>query len=146
MIYQNAPMSVSMAPTDEFLATTHVESRAICLWSNRTQFEDGVTGTKVIKKPVHMALPDVAAELNGDIAVAASRGDDGEISDEEEDGEDFDVDKLPPPTGHIGTLKFSGKNQNKWKALVNYEKMMQKARLPDSSDAKDEKVAPFFLA
>lgn len=28
-----APMSVSMSPTGDFLATTHVDSLGICLWS-----------------------------------------------------------------------------------------------------------------
>ena len=102
MLFQSPPMSVSLAPTGEFMKSlTHVESRAVCLWENRMYFESGVKGTRVVKKPVHMVLPDVAAEVEND-EMSPVRLDDGDISESDEsDAEDFDVSKLPPPTGYL---------------------------------------------
>ena len=37
--FKNAPLSIDFAPSGEFLATSHLNSKAVFLWSNRTYFD-----------------------------------------------------------------------------------------------------------
>jgi len=36
--FKNAPLSLDFSPSGEFLATSHVNSKAVFLWSNKTYF------------------------------------------------------------------------------------------------------------
>ena len=57
--FKNAPLSLDFSPSGEFLATSHIDSKAIYLWSNRTYFSSTIV-QKVPKKPVEIDLPTLA--------------------------------------------------------------------------------------
>lgn len=40
--FKNAPLSVDFSPSGEFLATSHLNSKAVYLWSNRTFFSNTI--------------------------------------------------------------------------------------------------------
>jgi len=40
--FQNAPLSLDFSPSGEFLATSHIDSKAVYLWSNRTYFSNTI--------------------------------------------------------------------------------------------------------
>jgi U3 small nucleolar RNA-associated protein 21 len=54
--FSNAPLSLDFSPSGEFLATSHIDSKAVYLWSNRTYFSNTIV-QKVPKKPVEIDMP-----------------------------------------------------------------------------------------
>lgn len=57
--FQNAPLSIDFSPSGEFLATSHLNSKAVYLWSNRTFFSNTIV-QKVPKAPVEIDLPQLS--------------------------------------------------------------------------------------
>jgi len=57
--FKNAPLSIDFSPSGEFLATSHINSKAVYLWSNKTFFSNMVI-QKVPKAPVNIDLPDLS--------------------------------------------------------------------------------------
>ena len=138
MYFKSAPTSVSWSHTGEYLATTHVESRAVCLWMNRGYFEGGPSSTRTVRKAVHMLLPDVAVD-GEDLAYGE---DEDEISDEENEDE-IDYSNLPETIGHAGTLQNSGGNPEKWHSLIHIDAVKARGKLKEEEE--EVKSAPFFL-
>ena len=54
--FKNAPLSLDFSPSGEFLATSHLNSKAVFLWSNRSFFQQVVI-QKVPTKAVEIDLP-----------------------------------------------------------------------------------------
>jgi U3 small nucleolar RNA-associated protein 21 len=54
--FRNAPLSLDFSLSGEYLATTHVGSKAVFLWSNKSFFSDIII-QKVPTKPVYIDLP-----------------------------------------------------------------------------------------
>jgi U3 small nucleolar RNA-associated protein 21 len=54
--FKNAPLSVDFAPSGEFLATSHLNSKAVFLWSSRAFFQQIVI-QKVPSEPIEIDLP-----------------------------------------------------------------------------------------
>lgn len=59
MKFKNAPLSLDFSPSGEFLATSHINSKAVYLWSSRTFFSNVIV-QKVPKVPVEIDLPDLS--------------------------------------------------------------------------------------
>lgn len=57
--FKNAPLSLDFSPSGEFLATSHVNSKAVFLWSNKTYFQNVVV-QKVPKHPIDLDMPDLS--------------------------------------------------------------------------------------
>jgi U3 small nucleolar RNA-associated protein 21 len=57
--FQSAPISLDFSPSGEFLATSHVGSKALYLWSNRGHFESLII-QRVPDKPILIELPSLA--------------------------------------------------------------------------------------
>lgn len=57
--FKNAPLSLDFSPSGEFLATSHVNSKAVFLWSNKTYFQNVVV-QKVPKHPINLDMPDLS--------------------------------------------------------------------------------------
>jgi len=57
--FKNAPLSLDFAPSGEFLATSHLNSKAVFLWSSRTYFSNVVI-QRVPNKPTEIDLPDLS--------------------------------------------------------------------------------------
>ena len=58
--FKNAPLSIDFSISGEYLATSHVGSKAVFLWSNRAFFQNIVI-QKVPTKPVMIDLPTLAS-------------------------------------------------------------------------------------
>ena len=56
--HKNAPLSLDFSPSGEFLATSHLNSKAVYLWSSRTYFSNVVI-QRVPTKPIEIDLPDL---------------------------------------------------------------------------------------
>ena len=54
--FERAPLSIDFSLSGEFLATSHVGSKAVFLWSNKSFFTD-VTIQKVATAPTRIDLP-----------------------------------------------------------------------------------------
>jgi U3 small nucleolar RNA-associated protein 21 len=54
--FKNAPLSIDFSPSGEFLATSHLNSKAVFLWSNRAFFQHIVI-QKVPTQPKSIDLP-----------------------------------------------------------------------------------------
>jgi U3 small nucleolar RNA-associated protein 21 len=57
--FKSAPLSIDFAPSGEFLATSHIDSKSVFLWSNRTFFSNVIV-QKVPKEPTDIDLPDLS--------------------------------------------------------------------------------------
>ena len=56
--HKNAPLSLDFSPSGEFLATSHLNSKAVYLWSSRTYFSNVVI-QRVPTKPIEIDLSDL---------------------------------------------------------------------------------------
>lgn len=54
--FRQAPLSLDFAPSGEFLATSHLNSKAVFLWSNKAFFQQVVI-QRVPNKPAEIDLP-----------------------------------------------------------------------------------------
>ena len=59
--FKNAPISLDFSPSGEFLATSHLQSKAVYLWSCRTFFSNTVV-QKVPRHPVEIDLPELSTQ------------------------------------------------------------------------------------
>jgi U3 small nucleolar RNA-associated protein 21 len=58
--FQNAPLSIDFSLSGEYLATCHVGSKAVFLWSNKAFFQNIVI-QRVPEHPVKIDLPSLAS-------------------------------------------------------------------------------------
>ncbi|ORZ39490.1 Utp21 specific WD40 associated putative domain-domain-containing protein [Catenaria anguillulae PL171] len=137
--------SLTFSPMSDFLATTHVDSLAVFLWSNRTQY------TNISLRPltdddevVEQALP-TSADVDSD------REDEGTEKQKASAGTAEVVvaaevaysDYVTPEqiTEHLITLSKHPKSR--WQTLLNIEAV--KARNKPIEPPKEPEKAPFFL-
>lgn len=57
--FKRAPISLDFSPSGEFLATTHVGSKSVYLWSNRGHFQNLII-QKVPSAPRFIELPSLS--------------------------------------------------------------------------------------
>jgi U3 small nucleolar RNA-associated protein 21 len=58
--FKDVPLSIDFAPSGEFLATSHLNSKAVYLWSNKAFFHQLVL-EKVPSKPIEIDLPSLSS-------------------------------------------------------------------------------------
>lgn len=131
--------SLSMSPTGNFLATSHVNFLGIYLWANKTLFS-------------HISLrsikPDAEAPL---VDLPSTTRDEGEKSLEEtmvsleleELGEELDLDYSSPLQLDANLITMSNAAASKWQNLLNLDVI--KKRNKPKAPPKAPKQAPFFL-
>ncbi|EJU00815.1 Utp21-domain-containing protein [Dacryopinax primogenitus] len=124
--------SLSFSPTADFLATSHVDSVGLYLWTNRAQF------TEVITKSVQ---EDEIVELN----LPSMQG-----VDEAEGLEALEGEILPPSDIYAtpqqladGLVTLTLLPHSRWQTLLNLETIQQRNK-PKEPPKPPEK-APFFL-
>lgn len=61
--FKNAPLSLDFSPSGEFLATSHIESKAVYLWSCRSYFQSIII-QKSPKHPTFIDLPSLSQTEN----------------------------------------------------------------------------------
>ncbi|XP_019740918.1 WD repeat-containing protein 36 [Hippocampus comes] len=124
------PVGVSMSPTGDFLATSHVDSLGICLWTNKSLC--GPVGLR----PLPADYQPEAETLPGGGALEAEQ----EVTEEEE-GPDEAYSSAEQLGAELVTL--SQLPESRWKHLLCLDtiKRRNKAVTPPVSGAS----APFFL-
>ncbi len=60
--FKKAPLSIDFAPSGEYLATSHLDSKAVYLWSNRSHFARTVIQS-VPTQPTEIDMPALQTTL-----------------------------------------------------------------------------------
>ncbi|XP_045897603.1 WD repeat-containing protein 36-like [Micropterus dolomieu] len=123
-----APVSVSFSPTGDFLATAHVDSLGVYLWTNKSLC--GPVGLRPLPadyQPVEETLPGVTADVS-EQDVTSEEADDAYQSAEQLGAELVTLSLLP---------------ESRWKSLLHLDniKRRNKPATPPGAPA----AAPFFL-
>jgi len=129
--------SLSLTPTGEYLATTHVDQNGIYLWCNKTLY--GPVNLKPLPndaepKEVTMPMSEVAEGVEQDEEESEEREDDEEEIDMEWKSRD-QLDKM--------LITLSDVPKSRWNTLCNLD--IIKKRNKPKEPPKAPKSAPFFL-
>lgn len=141
--FQSPPTSLTMSPTGEYLATTHMGKLGICIWNDKSFYQTvHIEGTEMTE-PARMDDPipisdamDEMKEYQLDVAKATAV-DDGKYADID------DGSKVPAMAREPGLITLSGLPQSHWKNLFHLE--LVKQRNKPVEPPKKPPSAPFFL-
>uniref|UniRef100_A0A3B4G0F0 WD repeat domain 36 n=1 Tax=Pundamilia nyererei TaxID=303518 RepID=A0A3B4G0F0_9CICH len=125
-----APVSVSLSPTGDFLATAHVDSLGLYLWTNKSLC--GPVGLRPLPadyQPVVETLPGVTVEET-----------EQEVNSEEEEEEDV-YQSAEQLGAELVTLSLLP--ESRWKSLLHLDEI-KKRNKPVAAPAAPA-AAPFFL-
>ncbi|KAI9057911.1 Utp21-domain-containing protein [Trametes sanguinea] len=126
--------SVSFSPTNDFLATSHVDSVGLYLWANRAQYAEVAFGSVAEEDVVDVALPSMQGVAEDEALEALSAL---TVQDQP-----TDVFVTPPQLdGDLVTLTLLPRAR--WQTLLNLEVIQQRNK-PKEPPKQPEK-APFFL-
>ncbi|KAH9857144.1 Utp21-domain-containing protein [Lenzites betulinus] len=126
--------SVSFSPTNDFLATSHVDSVGVYLWANRAQYSEVSFQSIVEDDVVDVALPSMQGVAEDEALEALSAL---TVQDQS-----TDVFVTPPQLdGDLVTLTLLPRSR--WQTLLNLEVIQQRNK-PKEPPKQPEK-APFFL-
>eukprot|EP00124_Ichthyophonus_hoferi_P000658 Ihof_evm5s26 gene=Ihof_evmTU5s26 len=134
-----APVTgLSMSPTLDFLATTHVDSVGVCLWANKTIFSN-VTIKPINSdyEPTLVEMPSAAA-MEEDIQQDGQDSAPGEEADLEDDNEYKSPDQLSEEL-----LTLSSVPASHWQTLANLDLIKERNKPTEAPKAPE--AAPFFL-
>lgn len=126
---KDIPTSVSMSPTGDFLATTHVNHVGVFLWANRTMYEH-VAIRPMQKGQVHALVMPITG---GSIHVSTAEPETPEINDE--------LMWNICPTDDL--IVFSELDRSRWLNLLSLDAI--KLRNKPVQPPKAPEQAPFFL-
>ncbi|KAI0086197.1 Utp21-domain-containing protein [Irpex rosettiformis] len=126
--------SVSFSPTNDFLATSHVDSVGVYLWANRAQYSEVSFHSIPDEDIVDMALPSVQGDAEEEALEALSA---------------LTVDETPKDVfttpaqldGDLVTLTLLPRAR--WQTLLNLEVIQQRNK--PKEPPKPPEQAPFFL-
>ena len=130
--------AIAFSPSGEFLATTHVGSLAIHLWSNRSQFRT-IPVRRISEEDIptlHEALPSISGREGEGVLEGAF--DEDETSEEEQVNGFSSVDQLSEDL-----LTMSLQPRTKMWSLLNLEAIRRRNRAREPIKAPEK--APFFL-
>ncbi|KAF5389950.1 hypothetical protein D9757_003621 [Collybiopsis confluens] len=126
--------SVSFSPTNDFLATSHIDSVGVFLWANRAQYTDVAFQTVVEDEIANVELPSMQG-------VAEDEALDS-LNPLEGNAAQPDVFSTPPRLdGDLITLTLLPRT--KWQTLLNLEVIQQRNKPKEPPKAPEK--APFFL-
>ncbi|XP_037340915.2 WD repeat-containing protein 36 [Pungitius pungitius] len=123
-----APVGVSLSPTGDFLATAHVDSLGVYLWTNKSLC--GPVGLRPLPadyQPMEVTLPGVMVDDSGQ-----------EVTSEDADDEYKSAEQLGAELVTLSLLP-----ESRWKSLLHLDtiKRRNKPVAPPAAPA----AAPFFL-
>ncbi|KIL69996.1 hypothetical protein M378DRAFT_184349 [Amanita muscaria Koide BX008] len=126
--------SISFSPTNDFLATAHVDSVGIHLWANRAQFAE-VTFQTVSNDDIdEVALPSVQQTTDDEVLEGFSALTMQDTT--------VDVFSTPPQLdGELVTLTLLPRSR--WQTLLNLDVIQQRNKPKEPPKAPEQ--APFFL-
>ncbi|PPQ97575.1 hypothetical protein CVT26_002362 [Gymnopilus dilepis] len=126
--------SVSFSPTNDFLATAHVDSVGVFLWANRAQYADVSFKSVSDEEIFDVSLPSVQGVAEDEALEALTAL---EVSDAP-----VDVFSTPPQLeGDLITLTLLPRSR--WQTLLNLEVIQQRNKPKEPPKAPEK--APFFL-
>jgi U3 small nucleolar RNA-associated protein 21 len=144
--FHTPPTSLTVSPTGEFLATTHIGKIGISLWSDRTFYQTvHMDGAHPPTEPAQMDDPVPIAETSeGDVEDIRSRLAPKTFASALVDDDDGDSkSKSPPIAKENGIITLSGMPPAHWKNLFYLE--LVKERNKPKEAPKKPPTAPFFL-
>ncbi|KAF7294751.1 WD-REPEATS-REGION domain-containing protein [Mycena indigotica] len=126
--------SLSFSPTNDFLATTHVDSVAVYLWANRAQYAEVSFRSVSDDDVLDAKLPSVQGTAEDEALDALSALTMQETAD--------DPFSTPPQLdGDLVTLTLLPRSR--WQTLLNLEVIQQRNKPKEPPKAPEK--APFFL-
>ena len=153
--FRNAPLSIDFSPSGEFLATSHLNSKAVFLWSNRAFFQHIVI-QKVPEKPKQIDLPSMlTTEVQKVSHKDFYKGEEAEevetTQPADKQDQSYIMQKLAALKPQMQTveqekedyLTLSDQPYSKWQAIFNLEQIKERNK-PKLQKESLPKV-PFFL-
>jgi U3 small nucleolar RNA-associated protein 21 len=151
--FEYAATSLCVSPGGEFVATSHVDSAAICVWASRVAFQDVLLGEVTATRPAPLQLPTALGGDGGDESddEESEASDDGEEEAEgESEGEEESVDRralasLPQPEAQVHPQLFtlSKLPASHISTLLHLDAINERNR--PTEPIKKPELAPFFL-
>ena len=152
--FQNAPLSIDFAPSGEFLATSHLNSKAVYLWSNKAFFSQVVI-ERAATAPVQIDLPHCDAmraqshshkDFYAALSEKAAAG-----AEVEQPGRSLVQQQLAALNGVVKAreeekrelLRRSDQPFSKWQAIFKLEQIKERNRPKLQKEALPK--VPFFL-
>ncbi|XP_053150733.1 WD repeat-containing protein 36 isoform X2 [Hemicordylus capensis] len=130
-LLDSSAVSITMSPTGDFLATSHVDDLGIYLWSNRSLY------SLVSLRPLPADYEPSVVMLPGTCAAQAV-----DVTGEEETSEDMIEYDSPEQLGDA-LVTLSILPESRWKNLLNLDIIKQKNK--PKEPPKVPKTAPFFI-
>ncbi|PCH37842.1 Utp21-domain-containing protein [Wolfiporia cocos MD-104 SS10] len=128
--------SVSFSPTNDFLATAHVDSVGVYLWANRAQYSE-VTLRSIADEDIQdISLPSMQGTAEDEALEALSSL---ALTGQEKSSATF----LVPPQLDGDLVTLSLQPRSRWQALLNFEVIQQRNK--PKEPPKEPEKAPFFL-
>jgi len=149
--FKNAPLSLDFSPSGEFLATSHLNSKAVFLWSNRAFFQQVVI-QKVPTQPVEIDLPTLQATSLQKYSHKDFYNKEEETEVEEKaQGKSLIQTKLAELDDLVqkndqekeNFLTLSDQPYSKWQAIFNLEQIKERNKPKLQKEVIPK--APFFL-
>lgn len=150
--FEYAATSLCVSPGGEFVATSHVDSAAICVWASRIAFQDVLVGEVTSSRPAPLQLPTALGGDGGD----ASDDEESEATDgegeaesesecEEEGVERRALASLPQPEAQVHPQLFtlSKLPASHISTLLHLDAINERNR--PTEPLKKPELAPFFL-
>ncbi|KAJ1740992.1 rRNA-processing protein utp21 [Coemansia sp. RSA 1086] len=127
----SVPVSLAFSPTGDFLATAHMDSVGVFLWSNRTQFSD-VTLRKIDPNADAVA-----------VALPTAAGPSADQDDQDDSVPESNVAYMAPEKLTENMLTLSELPRSRWQTLLSLS-AIKKRNQPEKPPQAPEQ-APFFL-
>ncbi|KIJ69248.1 hypothetical protein HYDPIDRAFT_81033 [Hydnomerulius pinastri MD-312] len=126
--------SIAFSPTNDFLATAHVDNVGVFLWANRAQFAEVTFRTVSEEDVTEASMPSMQGDVEDEALEALTA-----LTMEDKP---MDVFSTPPQLdGDLVTLTLLPRSR--WQTLLNLEVIQQRNK-PKEPPKKPEQ-APFFL-
>nr|XP_056704730.1 WD repeat-containing protein 36 [Euleptes europaea] len=130
-LLDSAAVSISMSPTGDFLASSHVDDLGIYLWSNRSLY------SLVSLRPLPADHEPSVVMLPG-----TSPAEDVDVAEEEETSDEMIEYDSPEQLGET-LVTLSTLPESRWKNLLNLDVIKKKNK--PKEPPKVPKSAPFFI-
>lgn len=134
---QKPVTSMSLSPTLDFLATTHVDQNGIFLWANKQQFSHVVL-RRLPKSPILADMPTTTGIVDSETSSKPVDKDQSQVDDNVDRLCMKSVNQLSPQL-----LTFSSVPQSQWLMLSKLDVVKERNK-PTAPPAKPQQ-APFFL-
>ncbi|KAL1498469.1 hypothetical protein AB1Y20_013794 [Prymnesium parvum] len=137
--------SIALSPAGEYIATTHANTTAICVWANRSVFSS-VLVEVAGDKPVPLEMPsELAMDDDDELDDECSGDEEGEEDEAEAEADERQAAELQPTDVqlHADMFTLSALPAAHWKTLLSLDVVKQRNKPVEPPKAPQ--AAPFFL-